>query len=107
MIILPQDILKIILNYKDQFELHDKYKKCLYEINELKYISIYFCQFCRNIILNSNIHNIEHECNHVHFLSKHLYLNKYNSYILKYNPFTFFCSICNKYDNFFIHLFHN
>jgi len=33
----PLDVLKLIRDYKDKIDTHQKFKKCLKEINEIKY----------------------------------------------------------------------
>ena len=38
--LLPKELEDIVLDYKYQLEINDIYKKCLVEINEIKYIVI-------------------------------------------------------------------
>lgn len=51
MLNIPNDIMNIINDYKEQLELHDKYKKIFYEINKINYDIKYYMY--NNIIIST------------------------------------------------------
>ena len=88
---LPSAIENIIITYKKQLEIHDKYSNCINDINKINYLT-YSCENDEEIyedIPNNGIHSVRAHINkniiHHQYYDNFLHIYSSNSHTLIYN----------------------